>query len=246
MSTSQNGWSAGPGMILRPLIVGGTAFVPGIRHDDEVHTVLGYVATQFHTRVEPLRNPGCWGYAFRENRNDPNALSNHASGTALDINALRYPRGTDNMTADKKRQVRAMVTRINRAAGETLIIHGGVWSGAYRDQMHYELAPGTNAADVDRAVQRLRSAVTVDLSDVVRAAESGGHVRYGRRIKRALAAEVGHGQMSLSTTQLGRRFRNRYKLWQTSLGYSKADADGVPGKSSLTRLGARHGFTVKA
>lgn len=35
-----------------------------------------------------------------------------------------------------------------------------------------------------------------------------------------------------------------YAAWQRRLGYSGSGADGIPGKSSLTTLGARHRFTV--
>ncbi|MFL4947469.1 hypothetical protein ACJ6WE_08865 [Streptomyces sp. MMS24-I31] len=35
-----------------------------------------------------------------------------------------------------------------------------------------------------------------------------------------------------------------YKAWQQHLGYSGSDADGIPGKTSLQKLGTKHGFTV--
>jgi len=35
-----------------------------------------------------------------------------------------------------------------------------------------------------------------------------------------------------------------YKAWQGQLGYSGSDADGIPGKTSLTKLGEKHGFKV--
>ena len=37
-----------------------------------------------------------------------------------------------------------------------------------------------------------------------------------------------------------------YKAWQKRLGYTGAAADGIPGKTSLTKLGAKHGFEVTA
>lgn len=37
---------------------------------------------------------------------------------------------------------------------------------------------------------------------------------------------------------------NAYKKYQESLGYKGKDADGKPGKTSLTKLGATYGFTV--
>jgi len=35
-----------------------------------------------------------------------------------------------------------------------------------------------------------------------------------------------------------------YKAWQGRLGYSGSDADGIPGMTSLTKLGEKHGFRV--
>ncbi len=35
-----------------------------------------------------------------------------------------------------------------------------------------------------------------------------------------------------------------YKVWQRKLGYRGRDADGIPGKTSLEKLGQRHGFSV--
>jgi hypothetical protein len=37
-----------------------------------------------------------------------------------------------------------------------------------------------------------------------------------------------------------------YKSWQNRLGYVGADADGIPGQASLSRLGAKWGFHVVA
>ena len=37
-----------------------------------------------------------------------------------------------------------------------------------------------------------------------------------------------------------------YSRWQQRLGYRGRDADGIPGKASLEKLGARHGFDVTA
>ncbi|PKV83881.1 peptidoglycan-binding protein [Streptomyces sp. TLI_146] len=42
----------------------------------------------------------------------------------------------------------------------------------------------------------------------------------------------------------GTKTKTAYAAWQRRCGYSGPDADGIPGRDSLTRLGARHGFTV--
>lgn len=35
-----------------------------------------------------------------------------------------------------------------------------------------------------------------------------------------------------------------YKAWQKRLGYSGSAADGIPGRTSLSKLGSKHGFTI--
>jgi hypothetical protein len=39
---------------------------------------------------------------------------------------------------------------------------------------------------------------------------------------------------------------NAYARWQKRLGYSGTAADGIPGMTSLKKLGAKHGFDVVA
>ena len=61
----------------------------------------------------------------------------------------------------------------------------------------------------------------------------------------ALKKEVG---LNVSATAYGTynaATKTAYKKWQTSLGYKGADADGIPGLTSLRKLGSKHGFTVK-
>ncbi|WP_240677790.1 peptidoglycan-binding domain-containing protein [Actinacidiphila soli] len=44
----------------------------------------------------------------------------------------------------------------------------------------------------------------------------------------------------------GPKTKAAYAAWQRHLGYSGTAADGTPGKTSLTKLGNAHGFTVVA
>lgn len=151
MATSQNGWAASSTLPRRKLVVEGVEFVGGIVDNDDVATVLGYVAEQFHERVEPLHNPGCWGFYYRANRNDPTSLSNHSSGTAIDINAPKHPNGV----ATAQTFTRDQIAEVHRILAEV----GGVvrWGGDYTrtvDAMHFEINAG--AAAVARAAARLR------------------------------------------------------------------------------------------
>jgi peptidoglycan hydrolase-like protein with peptidoglycan-binding domain len=92
----------------------------------------------------------------------------------------------------------------------------------------------------------------VDLSQLVAAARrdpaaQGTPVSYaGARIVEAALVDEG----LLAKTRLDGHFGTdtlaAYAAWQRRCGYTGAAADGIPGRTSLERLGARHGFQVVA
>lgn len=152
MVTSQNGWPASENLSRRPLIIEGVAIVGGIVDRADVATVLGYVAEQFHKRVERLQDPGCWGYYYRANRNDASSLSNHSSGTAIDLNAPKHPNGVATARTFSAKQI----AEVHKILGE---VDGVVrWGGDYTrtvDSMHFEII-GT-AGSVARVAEKLRA-----------------------------------------------------------------------------------------
>lgn len=97
------------------------------------------------------------------------------------------------------------------------------------------------------------SAATVDLSDVVKAAKldparPDGATTPGAKpdveiVEAALFYEglLGYGYVDGS---FGTKTISAYGSWQRKLGYTGADADGVPGLASLRKLGNRWGFSV--
>ena len=151
MSTSQNGWPAIP-TYGHPDLKRLTAF-PGDVRTGDVHTVLDHFAIAFNTRVEPLEQPvrDDWAFAPRKIAGT-NVFSNHASGTALDLNAAQHPQfKRDTFTPAKLKALR-----------ELLAEYDGVirWGGDYRanrvDEMHFEINAG--AAAVKRLADKLRAA----------------------------------------------------------------------------------------
>ncbi|MCT9144570.1 LysM peptidoglycan-binding domain-containing protein [Streptomyces violarus] len=66
-----------------------------------------------------------------------------------------------------------------------------------------------------------------------------------RYVEQALVAE-GLLAAQYADGHAGTATRSAYTLYQQRLGYRGADADGLPGTTSLKRLGDRHGFTVVA
>lgn len=99
------------------------------------------------------------------------------------------------------------------------------------------------------------SAPRVDLSQLIAAAKADpparqGHVTYRSGVNVVEAALVAEGLLSRKYAgdgSFGTTTIAAYARWQHSPaggGYTGKAADGIPGKASLQRLGARHGFTV--
>lgn len=93
---------------------------------------------------------------------------------------------------------------------------------------------------------------TVDLSKLVAAAKAnpaakGTPVTYaGVRTVEAALVDAGLLSKRYSDGHYGTTTVAAYAKWQTKLGYRGKDADGIPGKTSLERLGDRYGFNVVA
>jgi len=62
-------------------------------------------------------------------------------------------------------------------------------------------------------------------------------------VKEALNKEFRRADLVMNP-YFGMRMRRYYSKWQKSLGYKGKDADGFPGRDSLTKLGKKHGFKV--
>ncbi|MEV1097511.1 N-acetylmuramoyl-L-alanine amidase [Streptomyces sp. NPDC049952] len=96
-------------------------------------------------------------------------------------------------------------------------------------------------------------APVVDLSQLVAAARSnpkaaGTPVTYsGVKVVEAALVDAGLLSKRYSDGHYGTTTVTAYAAWQRSAaggGYRGKDADGIPGKASLTALGKAHGFTV--
>lgn len=153
---SQNGWSASSSLAIRALVVAGESFSPGIRDDDDVETVLRYVAEQVHERVEPIvrsdwHQADDWGFYYRANANDPNSLSNHSSGTAFDYNATRHPNGVPTSQTFTAAQVAEIHTILRELDGA--VRWGGDYTGT-PDAMHFEI--NTTPAALATVAGRIR------------------------------------------------------------------------------------------
>lgn len=135
MVTSQNGWPASPdrGAIgVTEFMINGVSFPGGVKAGD-VATVLGYVAEQIDLRVEELRDEWCWGHNYRPVAGSA-VVSNHASGTAVDVNAPKHPRGArGTFTVHQRVAIRAILAEV-----QGVVRWGGDYTGI-PDDMHFEI-----------------------------------------------------------------------------------------------------------
>ena len=138
--TSPNGWPASED---RKAIGIETFTVPGTKTRfacaEAVAPILVSFAKAFHELVEPIDEGQLddWGYAFRQTRGSDRILSNHASGTAIDLNAIKHPLGKSNtFNKHQRNTINLLITK-----------YGLTWGGNYKrrkDDMHFEIALNQN------------------------------------------------------------------------------------------------------
>ena len=132
---SDNGWPASQD----PLVIGIKSYpVKGtkikLRCAEKVAPLLVGFAAEFHEKIEPIDEGTLddWGYCFRMVRGQTERLSNHSSGTAIDLNANIHKLGLENTFAEGKA---ALII-------ELVAKYGLKWGGTYRkrkDEMHFEV-----------------------------------------------------------------------------------------------------------
>ena len=141
MTTSQNGWTASAD---KASIGVKNYLVDGVGVHFAVATaaapLLLAFAKYFNNQIEGITGGAWddWGYAYRPVRGAKSGLSNHASGTAIDINSEDHPlssKGT--FTPEQATKIRAECKRLGLA-----------WGGDFKrcDEMHFEVAISAQAA----------------------------------------------------------------------------------------------------
>lgn len=135
-ATSQNGWPAigdgyDPRLVPFPWVTGRVL-------DGDVYAVLSRFAERFDAEVEPIDPDSSWGWADRPVRGYDEVLSNHASGTAVDLNATAHPAGSVGTFTDEQ------VARLREILDELAPVLA--WGGDFEhpDEMHVEIV-GTPA-----------------------------------------------------------------------------------------------------
>ena len=105
-----------------------------LRCAESVGPLLAAFAAEFHELIEPIDEGTFddWGYAYRMVRGTTDKLSNHSSGTAIDLNATKHALGKiGTFPAEKVPMIRALAKK-----------YGLKWGGDYvnrKDEMHFEV-----------------------------------------------------------------------------------------------------------
>jgi len=108
-----------------------------VRCAKAVAPLIAGFCKEFNELIEPI--DGCalddWGYCFRNVRGSTDKLSNHSSGTAIDLNATKHPLGKiGTFPPEKVPMIRALAKK-----------YGLKWGGDYKgraDEMHFEIELG--------------------------------------------------------------------------------------------------------
>ena len=197
-----------------------------------------------------------------------NELGDHGHGHGV---WQQDDRWWPSMPEDFDQDVRKQAEKAGKLLADNHEKLGGVWAHAIaaynkgvngvREALAAGKSPdsitagGDYAADVLGRLDHLApKKPTVDLSKLVAAAKADprakqGHQTYAAGVKvveKALVAEGVLGKTYASDGSFGTVTVAAYAAWQRRCGYTGTDADGMPGKTSLERLGRRHGFNVTA
>lgn len=133
---SSNGWPASKNRAeigIKSYAIEGTSIK--LACAEAVAPLLIGFAKEFHELIEPIDEAGLddWGYCFRMVRGSPTNLSNHSSGTAIDLNATKHVLGrVGTFPAEKVPIIRALAKKYSLR-----------WGGDYqnrKDEMHFEVA----------------------------------------------------------------------------------------------------------
>jgi hypothetical protein len=133
--TSFNGWPASKD---RAAIGIKSYTVPGttvkLACAEKVAPLLIGFAAEFHKLIEPIDGSSDdWGYCYRMVRGTTDKLSNHSSGSAIDVNAAKHPLGKiGTFESSKVPMIQALARK-----------YGLRWGGDYinrKDEMHFEIA----------------------------------------------------------------------------------------------------------
>lgn len=143
MATSQNGWP-----VYTSAPSGRCEWITGRVAPGDVETVFDYLGERFNSEVEKITVGHSWGWANRAIRGS-SSTSNHASATAIDLNAPAHPLGKSGTFSSAQRsKIHAILSDLGGA-----IRWGGDYSGR-KDEMHFEV--NTSKANLAKVAASIR------------------------------------------------------------------------------------------
>jgi len=133
MAQSQNGWEVVGRDECDPGPFEGIKFPNGILAGDVAY-VMRWHLRRYRQTVEPIVNGTCWGWNAKR-ISGSEEWSNHASGTAWDINATQHPMGPPVRTNMRQREIDAC-HQLEAESGHVIR-----WGGDFSrpDPMHWEI-----------------------------------------------------------------------------------------------------------
>jgi hypothetical protein len=254
MATSINGWP-----VLRPGNPNIKRFkVPGANRYLEVRGDVGpllvALAAEYHKTIAPIDTGTFddWSYAYREAR-FANQYSDHASATAIDLNATKEGRMGSGPYSWWKSNYRALKARRLKAKYK-YVIWGGAESlgGDYRqmrywDWMHWAFSPGSQSYQIHRQMNKLgikpngttwAARPTVYVKNVQPDKSNNQCVI----VKKALHKEFPNIKMDVTSPKFGAGAQTAWIAWERRLGWKTPNRN--PDYDSLVRLGNKYGFKV--
>jgi hypothetical protein len=147
MATSQNGFPALPSdsPLLYTWTIPDTSRKLRLRNGSAGFLLI-HLALWFDAKIEDVEGGilDDWGYAYRPVRGYETTLSNHSSGTAMDLNATKHVLGSENtFSGEEELRIRR---RVNHFFDGT-IRWGGEYAGR-KDEMHFEIDASLKACEI--------------------------------------------------------------------------------------------------
>src|SRR5699024_2014610 len=111
-------------------------WITGRVRKGDAYTVLDELCRRFNNEDEKINPAHSWGWAYRPVRG-ATVVSEHAAGTAIDLNAPKHPLGRQGtFTRSQVNRIQQILRNLDDAVG---------WDGNYagrKDEMHFELQGG--------------------------------------------------------------------------------------------------------
>lgn len=217
---SQNGWSVFTAAPAATLL-----WITGRIRPGDVQVVFDYLCKRYNAEVEEIKVSWSWGWAFRAIRGSVSGYSNHASATAIDINAPAHPLGVRGTFSA------AQIKIVNQILADLdgILRWGENYSGR-KDGMHFEV--DASAAAVKKVANKIRKGQMPDQKPTY-VPNKAKAVHFGRVQEQFLIAlGVDKGEVTQNNgvaivqDALNRVLRN-----------TKLEVDGMVGRDTLNAWG---------